>query len=325
MELKGRALYNLLQISWQENRALQVKPWQVEDWRKLTTKELFHRLRALEIDLDEERFGVFSEDSNSPEELLECLCLEEDSEEKHERVYLLIFELWRRLCRDKQSLSIFCDELDQLIEFYDRDALGDEEVVQKALSNLEDILDDNSDVEGSPQEVFAEIAKYCAHDLETFIYDYISDKLKEDTATYASELIDAFYQYVSNKTYFDFLRARLFVSSDTPEADILYQRLLSQLEEEPDLELLLQIVESLIHRGDITLFRAAVKQSLPHLSTEQEFQDLLEMAAEYYRCLDREHEEKAVLTLMQKRSHLSLQQKLDLADNALTHFSKLLI
>ncbi len=311
MEFKGKALFNLLRMSWLEDRHSDVKPWQVEDLRDLGIDELFSRLKKLGIILDEQSFYLYAENCDSPEELAECVWFEEENLEGHDMAFLLLFELWRRLLPGKLSLSVFCDELDQLIDLYDAGGLEEEEPLQKALTILEDILDDLFDADGEGPEVFADVAGYCAHDLERFLFDYISDQLAEENGTYASELIDAFYDYASDRRRFNLLRARLFALSDLEESNIIYGRVLEDLADRPDLELVLLVAESLIHHGHVLLFMQAVHQALPLIKTEEEFQNLLALVAEYFRCLDRDAEEKTVKALLDERSSHPLERQID--------------
>jgi hypothetical protein len=324
MQLKGKALFNLLRISWLENRKSEVKAWQVENLRDITIEELFSRLKKLGLILDKESFYLYAENCESPEELTDYIWIEEEELEGRDQAYLLIFELWRRLFPDKLCLSVFCDELDELIESYDRGELENELPLQNALLVLEDILDDAYDKEGNAQKVFAEVASYCAHDLERFFFDYISDQILEKNETYASELIDAFYDYSSDRRRFDLLRARLLILFGLEESNRIYGRILEELREEPDLELTLLVAESLIHHGDVRLFMQAIKQALPLLKTEEEFQNLLTMIAEYYRCLDRDEEEKVIEGLLEARSTFPLEASVDVSDKALDRVSRLI-
>lgn len=324
MQLKGKALFNLLRISWLEDQSSEVKSWQVEDLRDLNIEELFSRLKKLGLILNEESFYLYAENCDSPEDLVDFVWIEEEAIEGRDQTYLLIFELWRRLLPDKLCLSIFCDELDQLIESYDNGELENEEVLQSALGILEDVLDDAYDDEKDAQKVFCEVAYYCAHDLERFIFDYISDQIEEKNETYASELIDAFYDYVADRRRFDLLRARLFSLSNLKESSIIYGRILEEVQEAPNLELSLLVVESLIHHGDIRLFLQAVKQTLPLLKKEEEFQSLLAMSAEYYRCLDHDKEETEIKNLLSARLMRPLDCLIDLNDPALSRISHLI-
>jgi hypothetical protein len=324
MQLKGKALFNLLRISWIEDRNSNVMSWQVEDLRDISIEELFSRLKKLGLILDEEGFYLYAEKCNSPEELVDFIWIEEEDWEGHDRTYLLLFELWRRLLPGKLCLSVFCDELDQLVELYDNGLLEDEESLQSALTILEDILDDIYDVEGNAPEVFSEVASYCAHDLERFLFDYISDQIEEENETYASELIDAFYDYATDKRRFDLLRARLFAQVNLEESNLIYGRILEELRELPDLELTLLVAENLIHHGDVRLFMQAVKQTLALLKKEEEFQSLLAMVVEYYRCLDREKEEQTVQSLLDARSARPLEEGIDPSDQTLSQISHLI-
>lgn len=325
MQLKGKALFNLLRINWLEDRKSDVKPWQVEDLRDVDIQELFKRLKKLGLILDETAFYLYAENCNSPEELIDYVWIEEEDIDGRDQTYLLIFELWRRLIPDKLCLSIFCDELDQLIELYDKGELENEELMQNALGILEDILDDAFDQEGDAHRVFKEVASYCAHDLERFIFDYISDQILAANETYSSELIDAFADYISDRRQFNLLRARLLALYDLEESNVIYGRILEELAEDPDLELNLLVAESLIRHGAVRLFMQGVKQALPLLKTEEEFQNLLAMIAEYYRCLDRDEEENVVKHLLSARSGRAPETPIHPADEDLVKVGHLFL
>lgn len=303
---------------------MNVKPWQVEDLKDFSIEELFKRLKQLGLILDEKSFYLYAENCNSPEELLEYVWIDEEDLEGREKTYLLLFELWRRLIPDKLCPSVFCDQLDQLIELYDNGEPEGEEALQSALMILEDILDETADIEGNPKAVFREVSSYCAHDLERFLADYIYDQITAENQTYASELLDDFYEYVSCQRRFDFLKAHLMAMSDVEESNRIYERVLEDLQEEPDAELVLQIVESLIRHGDVRLFRQVAKQAIPLIRTEDEYQQLLAMTAEYYRCLDRDNEKKAIDDLLKSRADTPLNKSLDPTDQSLLQFSHFL-
>jgi hypothetical protein len=323
MKIKGRALFNLLRMSWTEDRSSEVKQWQVEDLRDLSIEQLFLRLKELGLILNEEGFFLYAENCANPEELADCVWFEEEDLEGHDKAYLLLFELWRRLLSDKFCLSVFCDEFDQLIALYDRGELLDEEPLQYAFSIVEDILDDAYDRQEDVKRLFSEIANYCAHDLEHFIGDYIADQIEEKNDVYASELIDAFYDYATDYRRFDIMRARAFASSDPEKSNLMFGRILEELAEAPDLSLVLLVVESLIHHGHALLFMQAIRQALVLLKTEEEFQNLLAMVAEYYRCLDQDTEEGTIKGLLDQRSSRPLGTFLDPADRALTALSQM--
>ena len=101
MEFKGRSFYNLLRINLKEDPSLHVEPWQVADYRLFSVEEILEELRVLKVPLTQEAFFLYAESCESPEDLLECLWIDEDKEEEQEKVYLLLFELWRRWATDK--------------------------------------------------------------------------------------------------------------------------------------------------------------------------------------------------------------------------------
>ncbi|MES2273831.1 MAG: hypothetical protein V4487_06530 [Chlamydiota bacterium] len=298
--VQTKALYNLLRLNAAEDQTLAAKPWAIEDLRAIPQSELFSRLAKKDIRLDKGGFIVFAENCDTPEELADLLLPDEVDEESYDALYLVIFELWRRLLPEKQSLSIFCDELDCQIAYFDEDREVSDEPLQDALSNLLEILDENADAGVEPHNVFAAISEYCAHDLESFIYDYIADLLDCGNPTYAEELIEGFSPYLREPASFDFLKARLVSFTDTPHANRLIRKI---LENENALPELIEILAFLAENGDHDLFVSTVKKIFPFLKTEEEFLELLEIAGDYYRRLDQDGVEQSILKLIKKREN----------------------
>ncbi|NDE82342.1 MAG: hypothetical protein EB051_01835 [Chlamydiia bacterium] len=301
MRFRGKALYNLVKFSYLEQPTSEVKPWQIADYRQITQHQLFARLSSLGIILTVPGFISYAESCESPEELIDCLWVDEEPNNQYEEAYLILFELWRRLLPQKQTLSVFGDEIDHMIYAYDKGDLLDEDLLQKSIADLEDILDQSADAGTEPEEVFQTISQYCAHDIETFLYDYIIEQMDEGSETYASELLDGFYDYVLEKQWFDFLRARLFAITESEESDTLFLGLIEQQEEAPDLELCFEIARFVVNRGDTSLFIKAASTVLSQLKVEEDYKALLEILAEFYRCLDQEMKEKAILDALNKR------------------------
>jgi len=319
MDIQDKALYNLLRINWQEDPSLKVKSWQVEDYRRLSTEELFSRLSQLGIMLSPESLIMYAETLESPEDLADCLWVDEEDKEGYDQAYLILFELWRRFLPDKQTLSIFCDELDHRIDLYDQQTV-DDDLIQRSLKELEDILDQSIDRGEDPQQVFATIATYCAHDLESFLYDYISHHIEAGNNFYASELLDGFYSYVHNVKWFDFLKVKLLMASNEEEADFLLRGLLEQLEEEPDLELLIEIATFLIHQNDERLFIQVVGQASALMKTEEDFHDLLTVVIEYFRLMDKDGEYARFKAFLENRLQIKPSSLLSPADKEVAAF-----
>jgi ElaB/YqjD/DUF883 family membrane-anchored ribosome-binding protein len=303
MRFKGRALYNLIRLTHTEDPSSEAEPWQIAPYRQMSVAHLFSLLSNLGLSLTEDSFLSYGDSCETPEELTDSLTLEDVDDEQYEKVYLVVFELWRRLLPRKQTLSVFGDELDHLIFLYDSGELLDEEDLQNILSELEDILDETADKGADPKEALLMVAQYCAHDLETFLYDYITQQMDEGMQTYASELIDGFYDYVQARPWFDFLKARLFAESDAEEGSSLLLGMLEMQEEDPDLELAFEIARFVVNRGDTYLFIIAAHRLLALIEREEDLQALLHLIAEFYRCLDEENEEKVALSILTERKN----------------------
>lgn len=299
MELQTKALYNLLRLNQSQDPTIPCEAWQVEDLRKLPVEEIFERLKAAGLELDQDRFIYFAQECDSPEDLTELLLTEHEEPEHHDRLYLLLFELWRRLIPERQALSIFCDELDHQIWFYDSESLESDELIQDSLANLIEIFNQNTDAGAEPHEILETVNSYCAHDIMSFLIDYISDLLDNGNQLYASELIEHFASYTQYVAWFDFLRARLLAFSDPVEANIHLSALL-EAKEEMTLDLLMEILRFLTVFGERPVFAEAVRQTLPLLQARSEFEELLDLTADYFRRRDRDELEQAILDLRDK-------------------------
>lgn len=302
MEFKGKALYNLLRHNWKENPQMAVKDWQVENYRLASTEELFARLQTLTISLTPESFLLHAENCESPEELLEYLWVQESLPESQDKVYLLLFELWRRLVSEKRSLSIFCDDLDDLISRYEDNPEGTDEEIQSILHEFEGILDETVDLGGDAKVIFAAVEENSAHNIESFLYDYTLYQLENSNGLCASEILDGFYPYVEDTKWFDFLRARLFALTSPEEANLMTAGLLEQLEADPDFNFLFEITSYLARAGDHPLFAAAVHQCSHVLENEEDLRDLLEVVSDYYRFLDRDDKVQEIDKILERQN-----------------------
>lgn len=299
MELQTKALYNLLRLNRSQDPTIPCEAWQVEDLRTPSLEEIFERLKTAGLELDQDRFIQFAHESDSPEDLTELLLTDHEEPEHHDRLYLLLFELWRRLLPERQALSIFCDEFDHQIWLYDSGNLESDELIQDALANLIEIFNQNTDAGAEPLEILETVNSYCAHDIMSFLIDYISDLLDNGNQLYASELIDHFAPYTQYVAWFDFLRARLLAFSDPVEANTHLSALL-EAKEEMTLDLLMEILRFLTVFGERPVFAQAVRQILPLLQARSEFEELLELTADYFRRRDRDELEQDVLAFQDK-------------------------
>lgn len=316
MQVERRALYNSLRIHWLSDPSIEVENWQVLDYRTLTLSELFANLERFDLKFDRTSFAAAGEQYETPEDFADHLLEEQGlGQEHHDLLYLNVFELWRRLLPEKRSLSIICDELDHLITLYDNGNLKSPEALEDGIANLQQILDENADEGVSRNEVFVSINSGCANDLESFLYDFISEQTDAKNYPYASELLEGFKEAVEDKRWFDFLEARLKMPSEPDEANEMLEKIIRKAPQDPDLVFNLELLAFLVQDGEKTLFPRLAKQTLTILEKEEDFQDLLVLIADYFHCLDKDEQEQQVRTLHKNRLHNPSSTQLDPLDN----------
>ncbi|MGZ3634008.1 MAG: hypothetical protein ACXU9U_04475 [Parachlamydiaceae bacterium] len=324
MEVERRALYNLMRMNWLRDPSMAVAPWQVEDYRELPLSQLWERLHAHGLQLDKSYFLGLADAVDTPEDLTAFLLEDMEPESDpivYDQIYLLIFELWRRFITDRPCLSIFCDELDHQIHLYDTVKENQDESIQDVISTLQTILDENTDKGADPHDVFKLVASNCAHDLESFLYDYICDQLDNHNEAYANELLDAFKGYVTDLRWYEFLRTRLLMLAPKADAKRYLSQLIDYYGYDEDLEFNLEVLAFMVKTGNRELFSKLVKKTLPLVTLEGDFQDLLDICADFYHYLDLEPQEQAIKQILNKRVKLDTESKMMPKDPA---FSELL-
>lgn len=313
--MNKRALYNSLRMNWLLDPGIDVEQWQIADYRAISTEELFAQLKSYGYDLDKETFVALAEEEDSPEDFTDSII--HDSQLKPDQadfVYLVIFELWRRLIPERLSLSIFCDELDHVIFEYDQRRLTNAEIVEDLLSNLLMVLEENTDEGVDPKDAFETLSDYCANDIENFLIDFIQDQIENKNLTYASELIEDFAHYVQEPKWLDYLQAQIFATNEPETANLIIRALVENAAEEKDLEFNFSLLYLLVQQGDEEVFVDLVKQTVMLLEVEEDFQELLAICADHYRLLDAEAQEAQIQKLLQKRSSVNPEKNVDQND-----------
>lgn len=322
MHLERKALYNLLRMNWLRDPHLDVKAWQVEDYRHWSLEDLFERLEDFGIRLDDHSFHAYSEPYETPEELNDELIPDDCDAAVEDQIYLLVFELWRRLIPEKRCLSIFCDELDYQVNLYDRGEIGEFEHIQDVLANLAVLLDEGLDQGADPIELFDSISTTCANDIESFLYDFIAEQVEDGDPAYAGELIDTFYDYVHDVKWLDFLRARICSAHDIEGANEILRQIYEDTKEQVNLDLDFEMLSFLVQGGDRDLFLLILKRALAGMEVESDFQDLLGICADYFACLDQEKEEAAVEAILNERAALKDEAAVDPLDPSIAALLK---
>ncbi|MDN3504981.1 MAG: hypothetical protein P0S95_05355 [Rhabdochlamydiaceae bacterium] len=301
MQIRGRALYNLLRLTEVDRR--NVKKWQIENYRQLSDEDIFDRLSNLKIFIDYESFPHFARSVDTPEELLEYLVSTEYSQPQAEQIYLLLFELWRRHLKGRESLSILCDELDHLMEQYDN---GHGEVAEDLYSDLYqlvDIIDESVNEEQSANEVLEYISSYLAHDLESFLYDFIGHLIENQEESAASELIEGYEDYVTNKQELEFLKLKLIFASDAVETDGMMALFSDELVEEGNVDLACDFLDFILKEGEIFTFFTLFPKVLSLVANKLQYAKLIKIASGYLDTLDSKHEHRLLLhELIEKKS-----------------------
>lgn len=304
--IERRALYHLLRMNWLNEPTLSVESWQVEDYRSLSLSALFKRLQPFNIQLDRLSFIAYADECDSPEDLTDHLIADRHfSTAQEDQIYLIIFELWRQLMREKPSLSIVCNELDYQIHLYDKQQLDDPSALQDALTHFVQILDENADQGISPQDVLKLISTYCANDIEAFLYDFISEQIDEGNETYVQELLDDLDTYLENNKWFKLLRMRLCDKFHLKVIQKLMEEVVEEHLKEHDLDYNLELLSILVEKGMNSFFRLMIKQTLPLIKREEDFQDLLSISIDYFHCLDQEQQEMVLRTILEKHESFS--------------------
>lgn len=325
MNVERKALYNSLRMNWLLHPDMLVEPWQVEDYRKVSLEGLFERLRLQDIEIDRISFLALADEYESPEELTEHLTEAMETDQRtQDQTYLLIFELWRRLLPEKPTLSIFCDELDYQIQQYDEGKVKDLETMQDMLANLKMVLDENVDQGGDPTEVFHQVSAECANDVRNFLYDFIGEQIDENHLSYAGELLDSFEDYIQDGKWFDLLRMRQLCSSDPEEVQHLLRKIILKSAKTSDLPFNLEILSHLAQTDEEKIFLKLLKATIPLLETEEDFQDLLFICSDFYQLMDKDVEEEEIQKILESRSRIPLEKKIDKKDPAFLQLIKLM-
>lgn len=237
MQFHGRGFYNTLMFS----SSNQAEKWQIEDYTKLSLSTLFNRLAKLNIPLDDKQFASYLQNSESPEDLTDILCEKEEGSSEHEQTYLIIFELWRRLATEKETLSIFCDRLDHLIHDYDEGKPVAEELI-KALNDVLKIFENHTAAGLSQKETYELFSSYLAQDLETFIYDFLCDLLEAGESTLTFELLFGFHEFLHDKTALDLLKSILNLLENPEDTETLFFNMIDGVFEKKRYNLILDAI-----------------------------------------------------------------------------------
>lgn len=311
MPFLGRSFYNLLQRQYAAGEVTDVPEWKVRDYRQLSIEDLFCELEQLGVEIDVDQLEVIADQAVSPEEVAESIA---PAGEPRDRVYLLLFELWRRLFDDHETISLFCDELDHTIAAYEDDPATNEEDIYILLKELIGILEQNITLGQKPKELFVAVSHYLSHDLESFIYNYIQDLIEGGREMVASELTSNFAHYVQQTLWFDLLKIRLLSGASSHDATAMMARFLEQLQRRPELDLYLDLLHYLNRTGHLELFAQVVREVIPLIKTRQEYVEILDILSEFTHFNDQRQEGELIERLLQQVRQLPPAETISIQD-----------
>ena len=278
MLFQGRAYYNLLCLERQRANYIKAEPWEYLDYRALSFDDLFASLREYNFFFDGETFEEIAAEVDAPEQLVQYLQIEDEGTER--KVYLILFEIWRRLLDDRETVSIFCDELDYIISRFEEDE--DDSTLLLILQQVVEILDSNVDYGSSPDKVFKRFCSYLAHDLENVIYTFIGSKIKKGEDGVFLNLLDHFIPYVSDKRQLQFLKVRALPKVFLEEKKKLLEYIVSSLQEDVNVTLSFGILFYLIGQRNKELFSELFSFLANHNNDEGVLVKLLDVLVAYH-------------------------------------------
>lgn len=321
MDIGKRAYYNALRLDWLQDSSIAVEDWQVEDYREMPYSLLFERLRhVLGEAIDRTLFVSLTEESDSPEELSELLFKNHPKTQKEkDRIYLLVFELWRRLVVDRPSISIFCDELDHQIALYEQGHLRSPELLEDLIGQLQLILNDGIDLDegDTPEVIFSYFEAGMAHNLEDFLVEFMYDQYDQENTDYLAELFEGFQDYLKHNKWFKLLGVKRELENDSDEALESLKKIIDEQDEQKNsVPFNLELLHLLADEEQPQLFYRLLNATVPLIEEREDFEELLELCIIFYAEQEQELPVQALEALL-KRSQQggSLNRHLELLNS----------
>jgi hypothetical protein len=326
LPIEKKAYYNLLWMTQGALATQEPQSWEIEDQRQISLADLFARLKAFGLDWDEAGFLKASQDFESPEKMTVGVIplLNTESNKTDDKVfdqlYLLIFELWRRLLPEKVTLSIFCDELDHLIVAYDLGLIEDLLPIDQAISTLCRLLEAEAEVLNEPLEAFEHISRFLANDLEGFLFDWLNELVGQEYFEQASQKLGLLLPFVSDPKWFLLLKARLDLHTNREQATQDIRALLDETDAEPDLDFVFEMLSLAGELEDKGLFLQATRQALHLIRYEADFRELIALAIDLFETLQNPSIIVELESLEEERREIDLADPLSEQDPALLKF-----
>jgi hypothetical protein len=105
------------------------------------------------------------------------------------------------------------------------------------------------------------------------------------------------------------------------EGNLAIQKLLDKL---TDLDLALEVAAFLVHHGDPSLFQKAAKLCFNVIQTEEDFQELLAIVADYCHFVEKDKNEEQIQEVFAKRLEIPANAPLNASDKGVIFLKNLL-
>lgn len=279
--LETKALYNTLAMLHQNEQVPKGDLWKVQDMRTCSLEALFGELRRLRVNFDQKQFYHWAAACETPEELLELvLGEEEEKSEQADHIYLILFELWRRLAPEKRSLSIIADDIDHCIDAFDREEEVEDAQVESLLSEWGRLLDSLRDTGLTEDQALRTIEPFFAHDVPDFVIDYLLEVTGRQEASFTSLLLEKMRSHCMRESlWLKFIELKLSLH----EEDLIdVRKKLGELassvltSRECDVELTLALCDIAFELKKDELLVRLLEKLLPCLEEDDDFEAVLE-------------------------------------------------
>ena len=186
--------------------------------------------------------------------------------------------------------------------------------LQKALTHFIRILEENVDQGVAPQEALRLLSPYCANDLETFLFDFMSDQLDEEHEVMVQDLIDELEPYTETNKWFKLLRIRLFDEYHHKIRLKLVEEIIEEHLNEEDLDYNIELLALLCDKNSSLHFISVANHTFSLLKQEDDFQDLLSLLIEYFHLQGQKQNETVARKILEKRKSQRIDQPIKIDD-----------
>lgn len=294
---------------------VQLPLWAMRDYRSLSMDELLCLAKELKIDQTLQSIKASSSCYETFEQWYSALCeeleiegvthrdiggeirlellqrLSSDSDDATpERLWLVMFEFWRRFFPEQQTFELLCDDIDDMIFRYnlhdwsESDDLFEgacDQSIQDVLLRISELINQQSRSKKQARELFSTIETSCAHDVEGFLYNYIYDQIEAGAIDCAGELIQTFLSYVDETRWFELLEVLALEGRELSEGFTQLLEMIEKKSTEHDLDVALEALAHMSEYGLDELYARYLSWCLAQRLEPSQLQALADLVSNY--------------------------------------------